>query len=90
MTKEIKFEIAARQAFIAFGFALAAAAIEHVDATPMGGFNGPELDKLLGLDKQGMRSVVIMPIGYRDEAEDPIVKMKKIRRSKENLVIEMN
>ena len=90
MTREAKFEMAARQAFIAFGFALAAAAMEQVDATPMGGFKGPELDKLLGLDKKGMRSVVIMPVGYRDEAEDPIVKMKKIRRSKENLVIEMN
>jgi len=90
LSKEAKFELAARQAFIALGYATAAAAVEHVDATPMGGFNGPELDKFLGLDKQGLRSVAIMPVGYRDTTTDPIVNMKKIRRAKEHMVIEMN
>jgi nitroreductase / dihydropteridine reductase len=35
---EAKAEWAARQAYIAFGTAIAAAAVEHVDATPMEGF----------------------------------------------------
>lgn len=89
MTKEAKFEMGSKQAFIALGFALAAAAVERVDSTPMGGFKGPELDALLGLDKKGMRSVVIMAVGYRDAETDPIVNMKKIRRAKEHFVVEM-
>jgi nitroreductase len=90
MGQEDKDKFITQQTNIAFGFAVAAAAVEHVDATPMGGFKGPELDKLLGLDKRGLRSVVIMPVGVRDAAQDPIVNMKKIRRAKEAMVIEID
>jgi len=89
MTQEQRHQWAARQAYIAFGTAIAAAATESVDATPMEGFNGPELDALLGLKEKGLRSVTLLPLGYRDEQNDFLAGAKKVRRSKEGLVLEL-
>lgn len=76
---------AARQAYIALGFGLAAAALEKVDATPMEGFNNKIADEVFGLNEKGLKSVVLMAIGYRDEEKDYLVKAKKVRRSKNEL-----
>ncbi len=84
------FQHAARQAYIAFGLAIAAAALEQVDATPMEGFNAQALDELLGLPAKGLKSVTLLPLGYRDVAKDHMVNLKKIRRSKESLITELN
>lgn len=89
MTKEQRHQWAARQAYIAFGTAIAAAASEAVDATPMEGFNGPALDELLGLNEKGLRSVTLLPLGYRDEENDFLAKAQKVRRSKEDLFLEL-
>ncbi len=79
----------ARQAYISFGMAIAAAAEQKVDATPMEGFDSAKLDELLGLGKLGLKSVVILPIGYREEEGDWLLKLPKVRTSKEEFVIEM-
>ena len=89
-TQEERFQTAARQAYIALGFAIAAAAVEQVDATPMEGFNNAELDKLLGLKEKGLRSVTLLALGYRDVQNDKLVHLKKVRRPKEELIIELN
>jgi nitroreductase/dihydropteridine reductase len=89
-TQEEKYQWAARQAYIAFGIAIAAAATESVDATPMEGFNPAALNELLGLKEKGLRSVTILTLGYRDTETDFLHSLKKIRRAKEKLVIEMN
>jgi nitroreductase len=92
MTKreaEINYNWAARQAYIAFGIAIAAAAVENVDATPMEGFNPVALDELLGLTKLGLRSVTLLPLGTRDTANDWALPLPKVRRSKEKLFIRM-
>ena len=81
---------AARQAYIAFGTAIAAAAEEKVDATPMEGFNAEALDELLGLKERGLRSYTILTLGYRDEAQDWLVGQKKVRRAKEKLFVELS
>jgi nitroreductase/dihydropteridine reductase len=80
---------AARQAYIALGIAMVAAAEQQVDATPMEGFIPEEMDKLLGLKDIGLKSVVILPLGYRDEANDWLVNMKKVRTPKEKFVTEI-
>ncbi|MBB5638889.1 nitroreductase [Pedobacter cryoconitis] len=49
----------------------------------------PELDELLGLDKMGLKSTVILALGYRDEANDWLVGMKKVRTSKEDFITEI-
>jgi len=87
-TAEENFNHAARQAYIGFGLAIAEAALQKIDATPMEGFNGPALDQLLGLDKQGLRSVTLLPLGHRDEAGDWLVKLKKVRTPLNEFLIE--
>lgn len=81
---------AARQAYIAFGIAIAEAALLKVDATPMEGFNPAELDALLGLSERGLRSVTLLPLGYRDEANDWLVNLKKVRKPSKEFIIEFN
>ncbi|MGY0037326.1 nitroreductase family protein [Pedobacter sp. NJ-S-72] len=76
---------AARQAYISFGLAIGAAAEQRVDATPIEGFLPPALDELLGLKELGLKSAVILALGYRDEANDWLVNMKKVRTPKEIL-----
>lgn len=77
-----------KQAYIALGFALVAAAEEEIDSTPMEGFDKTLLDDLLKLKEIGLRSMVIMPLGYRDAQNDYLANLKKIRRDKEKLFIE--
>ena len=86
-TAEENFAHTARQAYIGLGMALAQAAELKVDSTPMEGFDNDALDELLGLRSKGLRSVVIMPIGYRDTTNDWLVKMKKVRIPKEDFVM---
>ncbi|MYN46831.1 NAD(P)H-dependent oxidoreductase [Pseudoduganella sp. FT93W] len=83
------FDAAARQAYIALGVALVAAAEEQVDATPMEGFDPAAVDEILGLKERGLRSVVILPLGYRADDGDWLVNLKKVRRSREHLVSEI-
>lgn len=80
---------AARQAYISMGVAIVAAAEQKVDATPMEGFIPPEMDKLLGLEEQGLKSALLLPLGYRDEANDWLVNMKKVRTPMEEFVTEI-
>lgn len=77
---QVNFEHAARQAYIALGFALAAAAELGVDSTPMEGFDPAQFDEILGLKDKDLKSVVILPLGTRDEAGDWLAPMKKVRR----------
>lgn len=83
---EVNFAHAARQAYIAFGFAIAEAASLKVDATPMEGFINEEVDKLLNLREKGLKSVTLLPIGYRDENNDWLASQKKVRHPKQNFV----
>jgi nitroreductase/dihydropteridine reductase len=80
---------AARQAYIALGIAMVAAAEQKVDATPIEGFLPEELDKILGLRELGLKSAVILPLGYRDEANDWLVNMKKVRTPMETFITEI-
>jgi nitroreductase / dihydropteridine reductase len=77
----------ARQAYIGLGTGLAAAAIEEVDTCPMEGFTTTALDEYLGLTAKGLKSVVVMAVGYRDEANDPTANMKKVRVPLEVFVV---
>ncbi len=86
---EVNYAHAARQAYIGFGMAIAAAAELKVDATPMEGFKNLELDELLGLDKKGLKSVTLLPLGYRDAEKDWLVNLKKVRTPLAQFVTEM-
>jgi nitroreductase len=86
---EENFNHASKQAYIAFTMGLTAAAFEKVDATPVEGFNPAELDKILDLKTNGLRSCVLLPLGYRDTENDWLVSLTKVRKSKEDLVTEI-
>lgn len=86
---EDNFQHAAKQAYLALGIALVAAASEAVDSTPMEGFNPATVDSILGLKEKGLRSVLLMPLGYRDVEKDWLVNLKKVRRSKEDFITEV-
>ncbi len=83
---EVNFNHAAKQAYIAFSQAISAAAFQGVDTTPLEGFDADALDEILGLREKGLRSCVMLPIGYRDAKNDWLVNLKKVRKSKEDLV----
>jgi nitroreductase/dihydropteridine reductase len=78
---------AAKQTYIALGFALVAAATEEIDATPMEGFKPDAVDEALGLKELGLHSAVAVTLGYRDAANDYLSGAKKVRRATEKLII---
>lgn len=80
---------AAKQVYISFGLAIAAAAEQKVDSTPMEGFDMNALDELLGLREKGLKSVVILPLGYRDTTGDWLVNLKKYRTPNEEFITEI-
>jgi nitroreductase len=83
---EVNYQHAARQAYIGVGTALIAAAAERVDSTPMEGFDPAQVDEILDLRARGLRSVVILPLGYRAEEGDWLVNLKKVRRPREGFI----
>jgi len=84
--EETNFNHAAKQAYIAFSQAITADAFEGVDSTPLEGFDPDALDKILGLREKGLRSCVMLPLGYRDDKNDWLVNLTKVRKNKEDLV----
>jgi nitroreductase/dihydropteridine reductase len=85
---EVNFNHAAKQAYIGFTMAIAAAAGEGLDSTPMEGFNPDAVDEILGLKEKGLKSCVMLPIGYRDTEKDWLVNLKKVRKPKSDLITE--
>lgn len=80
------FEHAARQTYIAFMSAIVQAAAEGLDSTPMEGFDSTALDGILNLEEKGLKSTLLLPIGYRDAGNDWLVNLVKVRKPIEELV----
>jgi len=86
---ETNFQHAARQAYIGLSAALMSAAFEGVDSTPMEGFDPKALDEILDLRARGLRSVAILPLGYRLADKDWLVSLTKVRRPRDQFVTEV-
>jgi nitroreductase len=86
---EVNFAHAARQVYLGLGAALMAAAFEEVDCTPMEGFDPNALDEILDLRAKGLRSVTLLPLGYRQESGDWLVNLKKVRRPRSQFITEV-
>ena len=86
---EENFTHAVKQVYIAFSHAITAAAFEEVDATPLEGFDLAAIDEILDLRAKGLRSCVMLPIGYRNAQRDWLVNLKKVRKSREDLITEI-
>lgn len=76
------------QLYLTLGALLTVCAMEKIDSCPMEGFLPEEYDKLLGLDTLGLESVIVLPVGYRDES-DFFLSLKKVRRGVNELIVEM-
>ena len=88
-SEEEQYHHTAKQAHIAFGIAIAAAAELGVDATPMEGFDKARIDEFLDLKSKNLRSVVLLSLGKRKVDEDWLLPLKKIRQPKEKFITEI-
>ena len=86
---EVSYQHAARQAYIGLSMAMVACAEEKVDSVPMEGFDPKAVDEILNLKAHGLRSAVMLPIGYREAGGDWLVNLKKVRRPKNEFIIEV-
>ena len=83
--KEI-FEWASKQAYLAMGNLLTVCAMLNIDACPMEGFVPEQYDELLNLKKLNLKSVLVMPIGYRAK-DDFMSSLQKVRKPLEDIII---
>lgn len=76
------------QLYLTLGALLTVCAVEDIDSCPMEGFEPKKYDTYLELDKKGLESVIVLPVGYRD-ASDFFLSLEKVRRGVNELVVEM-
>lgn len=88
-SEEEQYHHTAKQAHIALGIAIAAAAELGVDATPMEGFDKNGLDEFLKLREKGLRSVLLLALGKRKPEDDWLLPLEKYRQTKEEFVTEI-
>lgn len=80
---------AINQVYLTMGSLLSICAIEGIDACPMEGFDKKKYDEVLDLKNKGLKSVLVMPIGYRAE-DDFFAKLKKVRRPLKEIIVEID
>lgn len=76
------------QVYIALGNLMTVCAVEGIDSCPMEGFIPEKVDELLGLEKYNLKSVLLLPIGYR-AADDMFSKLQKVRKDISETVIDL-
>ena len=67
-----------RQIYIALGNLLTCCALKNIDACPIEGFVQKDYDRILKLEEQDLRSVVVCPVGVRS-GEDKYATKPKVR-----------
>lgn len=85
-SEEDKFQWAKNQIYIALGNLMTVCANLRIDACPMEGFVASKYDDILSLGDHGLTSVVVCPIGYRDDS-DKYASLKKVRFAQSDLVV---
>lgn len=88
MTIQERQQWSTNQAFIALGNLMTVCAIEGIDSCPMEGFVPSKYDEVLNLGEQGLKSVLLLPIGYRAH-DDMFADFEKVRKPIEEAVIEL-
>ncbi len=76
---------AQRQAYIAMGFVMEAAAMLKVDTCPLEGLDPTAYDQILDLQGSGYKTVAAVAFGYR-HAEDGYAMAKKVRYPAEKVI----
>ncbi|AUC14241.1 NAD(P)H-dependent oxidoreductase [Tenacibaculum sp. SZ-18] len=88
-TQEELYQWNKNQAYIALGNLMTVCAIEQIDSCPMEGFVPEKYDQILDLASKNLKSVLVLPVGYR--AEDDFMKdLKKVRKETDETVLHIN
>lgn len=87
-TKEELENWCVNQVYIALGNLMTACAVEEIDCCPMEGFLPGKVDELLELKKYNLKSVLLLPVGYRAE-DDMFSDLKKVRKELSETIIEL-
>ena len=74
------------QAYIVLGNLLTVCAVEGIDACPIAGFQPEKYDELLELEKEGQKSVLVLPVGFRLDS-DKYASLTKVRMADNEYVI---
>jgi nitroreductase len=77
------------QAYIALGNLLTVCAYEKIDSCPMEGFTPDKYDEILDLKKDNLKSVLVLPVGFR-AADDYMKDLSKVRKKLSESVIEIS
>jgi nitroreductase len=88
-TIEEKQQSAIYQIYIVLGNLLTVCALENIDSCPLEGFVPSKIDELLNLSAQNLKSVLLLPVGFRAE-DDFMSSMKKVRKPLSETVIEIS
>ena len=88
MTQGEQQEWSMRQVYIAIGNLMTVCAVERIDSCPMEGFDRAQFDAILNLEEKGLKSVLLLPVGYRAE-DDMFSGFKKVRKKLHDAVLEI-
>jgi len=77
------------QAYIALGNLLTVCALEEIDSCPMEGFTPDKYDEILDLKKDNLKSVLVLPVGFR-AADDYMKDLSKVRKDLSESIIEIS
>jgi len=75
------------QTYIILGNLMTVCAMEGIDNCPMEGFVPEKVDELLGLAEKKLKSVLMLPVGFRAE-DDFMQTMKKVRKPLAEVVLD--
>lgn len=80
---------AINQAYLTLGTLMTVCAVEEIDACPMEGFEPEKYDAELNLAEKNLKSVLVLPVGYRAK-DDVFSGFKKVRRDLDDVIIELD
>ena len=76
------------QAYIALGNLMTVCAVEGIDSCPMEGFSADDYDRILDLKSKNLKSVLLLPVGYRAD-DDMFANFEKVRKTVEESTLEL-
>jgi nitroreductase len=88
-TQEELYNSNKNQAYIALGNLLTVCAYEEIDSCPMEGFSPDKYDEILDLKKDNLKSVLVLPVGFR-AADDYMKDLSKVRKNLSESIIEIS
>ena len=77
------------QAYIALGNLLTVCALQEIDSCPMEGFTPDKYDEILDLKKDNLKSVLVLPVGFR-ASDDYMKDLTKVRKNISDSIIEIS